>query len=358
MNPITLYRTKSPKARVDETDLSFGTVFPDHMFMMEWNEEKGWHDPRVLPHAPVMTDPTVMALHYGQVVFEGMKAFRDSDSRVRLFRPKDHFQRLVRSCKMMCIPEIDPELALSALKALLRVDIEWIPYTRGTSMYIRPLVFASEPHLGVRVSKEYIFLIMASPVPFYFAKGFQPIRIQVIDEHGRTAPGGVGQAKTLANYASGLQATHKAQQHGYDQVLWLDSCQHRWIEELGTMNIFFRIDDQLVTPSLDRGTILSGITRNSVIQLARDMGIAVEQRDIAMEELKDAYGQGRLKEVFGTGTAAAIAPIGVLHWKDVDMVIHEETVGEYTNELYKQLTDIQYGDRKDAHQWMIPLDAD
>jgi len=225
-------------------------------------------------------------------------------------------------------------------------------------MYIRPLVFASEPHLGVRVSKEYIFLIMASPVPLYFAQGFQPIRIQVIDEHGRTAPGGVGQAKTLANYASGLQATHKAQQHGYDQVLWLDSCQHRWIEELGTMNIFFRIDDQLVTPSLDRGTILSGITRNSVIQLARDMGIAVEQRDIAMEELKDAYGQGRLKEVFGTGTAAAIAPIGVLHWKDVDMVIHEETVGEYTNELYKQLTDIQYGDRKDAHQWMIPLDAD
>lgn len=355
-HPIALYRTKSPKAMPEEEALVFGKYFTDHMFMMEWTEQKGWHDSRILPHGPLLIDPASMALHYGQAVFEGLKAFRDSEMEVRLFRPEDHMLRLLQSCRKMRIPEIDASFGVSALKALLRVDIDWVPKSEGTSMYLRPLIFASEAHLGVRASKEYIFIITASPVPFYFPKGFHPIRIMVADQLSRTSPGGIGSAKTPANYAASLMATEKAKEKGFHQVLWLDGCQHRWVEEVGTMNIFFKIGDRLITPSLDRGTILPGITRKSVIQLARDMGIQVEERDIAIEEVVKAHRENQLKEVFGTGTAAAIAPIGLLHWKGEDMIIHHEETGDLTQALYKHLTDIQYGQRKDSHQWMTALD--
>lgn len=334
----------------DENQLGFGIHFTDHMFLMDYEHGKGWHDPRIVPYGPIMLDPAAACLHYAQEIFEGLKAYRGVDGKTRLFRAKDNVKRLNRSAVRMCIPELDEGIALNAIRELVKVDERWIPASKGTSLYIRPFIFANEPFLGVRPAKKYIFCIILSPVAAYYKEGFSPVKIYVTDKYARAAKGGTGEAKAAANYAASLMASEEAKAHGFTQVLWLDAAEKRYIEEVGTMNIFFAFDDALVTPSLS-GSILAGITRDSTIKLALDWGLKVEERPVTIDEAIEKAQQGRLKECFGTGTAAVISPVGSLHYKDKDYVINGATTGKLAQKLFDELTGIQYGERPDHNQW-------
>ncbi|MFW5853721.1 MAG: branched-chain amino acid aminotransferase [Thermodesulfobacteriota bacterium] len=335
----------------DENQLGFGKIYTDHMFSMDYNPEKGWHNPRIEPYASLTMDPATMVLHYGQAVFEGLKGYRTDKDEIQLFRPQENFHRLNRSNRLLCIPEIDEHFALDALKELLRVEKDWIPGAPGTSLYIRPTIVATDVYLGVRASHTYRYFIILSPVGAYYPEGFNPVKIWVTAHHVRAVRGGIGEAKTPGNYAASLYATQKAQEKGYTQVLWLDGVEQKYVEEVGSMNIFFYIDGELVTPALN-GSILPGVTRDSVLQLAKLWNIPYSERRIAIQEVVDAQKSGKEIEVFGTGTAAVISPVGKIKCGDDVITIHNNEVGPITQRFYDTLTDIQYGRAEDPLGWI------
>ena len=334
----------------DESKLGFGNYFTDHMFIMEYDEGTGWHDGRIVPYGPISLDPAAMVLHYGQEVFEGLKAYRSKDDVIRLFRPKENFKRLNRSNERICIPPVDEEYALGALKELIRLDSRWVPRSEGCSLYIRPFIFSVDPHIGVRAGSRYLFIMILSPVGAYYPEGLNPVKIYVETNYVRAVKGGIGTAKTGGNYASSLKAQDEAKERDFTQVLWLDGVERKYIEEVGTMNVFFVIGDEVITPSLD-GSILAGITRKSVIELLNDRRIKVSERKISIEEIISAHESGELKEAFGTGTAAVISPIGLLRAGDKDIVIGGNRIGELSQNLYDTLTGIQWGTTGDIFGW-------
>ncbi|MFC3885997.1 branched-chain amino acid aminotransferase [Bacillus songklensis] len=349
---ITLSSTKKQKPESDQ--LVFGRVFTDHMFIMDYTEGKGWHDPRIIPYQPIILDPASMIFHYGQSVFEGLKAYLTKDEQVLLFRPDKNMQRLNKSNDRLCIPRIDEELALDALKQLIMIDRDWIPGAEGTSLYIRPFIIATEPFLGVAPSKSYQFIIILSPVGSYYKEGIHPVKIAVESEFVRAVSGGTGTAKTGGNYAASLRAQEVATDKGYSQVLWLDGVEKKYIEEVGSMNIFFKINGEVITPSLN-GSILEGVTRNSIIQLLKHWNIPVTERKISMDEIYDAYSNGLLEEAFGTGTAAVISPIGEFFWRDEKLVINNGQTGQLSKKLYDTLTGIQKGTEPDPFDWVVEV---
>ncbi|REE83945.1 branched-chain amino acid aminotransferase [Paenibacillus taihuensis] len=353
---IHIERSTNLKVKPAQEKLGFGQYFTDHMFMLDYDVTKGWHDARIVPYQPITLDPAAKVFHYGQTIFEGLKAYRGGDSRIRLFRPEANIARMNRSNVRMSVPQLDSDQVLAALEKLIEVDAKWIPSEPGTSLYIRPFVFATQPVLGVAPSEQYQFIIIMSPVGAYYPEGINPVRIFVESEHVRASVGGVGEAKTAGNYAATFMSQQTAKEAGYTQVMWLDSAQHRFIEEVGSMNVFFRIDGKVCTPALS-GSILAGITRSSIIQLLASWGIAVEERTISIEELYEAGREGRLEEAFGTGTAAVVSPIGELCWQGERLIIGESRTGELAKRLYDALTGIQYGTVEDTFGWVKAVDV-
>lgn len=347
-------KTNQPKTKPDESNLGFGNYFTDHMFVMDYDLEKGWHDPRIEPYGPLSLEPSAMVFHYGQETFEGLKAYRNQKGDIQLFRVKDNLNRLNESNDRLCIPKLDVDVMLEGIKELIRVDQDWVPSQPGTSLYVRPFVIATDPFLGVRPASTYKFLVILSPVGAYYKGGMSPTRIFVEEFYVRAVPGGTGYAKTGGNYAASLKAQVEATQKGYAQVLWLDGKEHRYIEEVGTSNAFFKINGKIHTAPLE-GSILSGITRNSTITLLKSWGYEVIEEKMTIDQLAEYHKNGQLEEAFATGTAAVISPIGVLGWKGTDMVINDNQIGEVSQKLYDTMTDIQYGKVEDAFGWITAL---
>jgi branched-chain amino acid aminotransferase len=345
---ISVQRTTKPRTRPKDDELAFGKIFTDHMFLAEWDEGKGWHDARIVPYGPIPLDPAACCLHYGQEAFEGMKAFQ-CDGAMVLFRPKKHAERLARTAKRLCMPEVPEALFLDGVKAILREDAAWLPKAAGTSLYVRPFIFATEPFLGVRPAKQVLFAVILSPVGGYFSGPPRPLKLWVEQERARAAKGGIGEAKAAANYVASLQAAEDAKHAGYDQVLWLDGATHEHVEEVGTMNFFAKLGGKLVTPALE-GSILPGVTRDCVIQLAEDLGVAVEERRISLAELMAAGKAGTLEEMFGTGTASLVAPIGELAWKGGSLRV--SGTGALGEKLRTTLAGIQRGEVADKFGWI------
>lgn len=351
---LTITRTEQKKEKPASDKLGFGVHFTDHMFTMDYTEGKGWHDPQIVPYSPLTLDPAAMVFHYGQAVFEGLKAYRNQEGKVSLFRPDQNFKRMNRSLERMSMPLIDEEFMVEALKQLVAVDKEWIPTESGQSLYIRPFVIATEPCFGVRASHTYKLVIVLSPVGAYYAGGMKPVKIYVENNYVRAVRGGTGNAKVAGNYAGGLKAQVEAKEKGYEQVLWLDGVENKYIEEVGSMNVFFKVKGEVWTPALN-GSILEGITRDSTIQLLKDWGIPVVEKRISIEDLHTAYVNGELEEAFGTGTAAVISPVGDLNWNGHQMIINGEKTGELTTRLYDEMTGIQYGEREDKFGWSVEV---
>ncbi|NLY80929.1 MAG: branched-chain amino acid aminotransferase [Lysinibacillus sp.] len=352
MTEIKIELTKNPKEKPSEDSLGFGHYFTDHMFIMDYTEGKGWHDPRIVPYQPITLEPSSMVFHYGQTVFEGLKAYRTADGEVQLFRPDANFKRLNHSNERLVIPAVDEELALEALKKLVDIDRDWVPSAPGTSLYIRPFIIATEPFLGVHPSRNYLFMIIMSPSGSYYKGGIDPVKIMVEERFVRAVVGGTGEAKTGGNYASSLIGQVIAEEQGYAQTLWLDGKENRYIEEVGSMNIFFKINGTVITPALT-GSILPGITRDSMIKVLKSKNIPVEERRITIEEVVEASQNGTLEEVFGTGTAAVISPVGELKYLDHKIIINDGKIGEVSQMLYDTLTGIQYGKLEDPFGWIV-----
>jgi len=351
---IEVLLCNSKKEKPADHELQFGKVFTDHMFVMDYIEGKGWHNPKIIPYQPLTLDPSSMVFHYGQTVFEGLKAYRTKDNRILLFRPEKNFSRLNKSNDRLCIPEFDEELALEGLKKLIEVEKDWVPKSKGTSLYIRPFIIATEPFLGVSPSSQYKFIIILSPVGAYYKEGINPVKIAVENQYVRSVKGGTGTAKTGGNYSASLKAQEFASKNGCSQVLWLDGVERKYIEEVGAMNIFFKINGEVVTPMLN-GSILDGITRTSIIELLKHWNIKVTEKRISIDEIYEADQNGQLEEVFGTGTAAVISPVGELVWKDKKMVINNGQIGELSQKLYDTLTGIQNGEVEDPFNWVTEV---
>jgi len=346
--PIT--RNPLPKAKyTNERTLGFGTVFTNHMCIIHHDEEKGWHNAKIVPYGPLHIDPASPILHYAVDIFEGMKAYRYETGEVGLFRPEQNAARMNRSAARMCMPEIPEELQLQAIEALVDLERDWVPETAGTSLYIRPTMIGDGSRLGVGPAPKHIYYIICSPSGPYYANGIVPVRIHIEDAFVRTVRGGTGTAKTGGNYAASLLAASIAAKRGFDQVMWLDGRENRYVDEVGAMNIMFVIDGKLVTPALT-GSILDGITRASVLTLARDAGICVEERQISVDELYEASDAGLLTEAFGTGTAAVISPIGELEYKGRAIHLGKE-IGPVAKQIYEELTGIQSGRLADTRGW-------
>ena len=355
MLDIRVVKTDSPKQIPGPDDpLTFGTIFTDHMFVMNYEEGKGWYDPRIVPYGPFSLDPSAMVFHYGQEMFEGLKAYKSDDGRTLLFRPDKNIWRANKTNRRICIPEIPDEDFLQAIKAIVKMDEAWIPHKPGTSLYIRPFIIATDPFLGVRPSSTYIFCIILSPVGAYYPEGLNPVKIWIEDEYVRAVRGGIGEAKTGGNYVASLRSQVKAHDEGHSQVLWLDGVERRYIEEVGAMNIFFKINGTVITPMLN-GSILPGVTRDSVIQLCKDWGVPVEERRISIDEIFEAHKNGTLEEVFGTGTAAVISPVGQLRWEDHIMKVQDGGIGPYSQKFYDTITGIQLGRIPDPHGWTVEV---
>ena len=346
--------SETSKSKPDDTALGFGTIFTDHMFNMDYEPDRGWYSPRIEPYASIQMDPATMVLHYGQAVFEGLKAYRTDSGQIQLFRPRENLKRLNRSCNRLCIPEVNEDFVLNAMKQLIATEKDWVPSAPETSLYIRPTIIAMDPFLGVRASHTYRFFIILSPVGAYYPEGFNPVKILVAPDYVRAVRGGVGEAKTAGNYAASLLAGENAHKAGYTQVLWLDGVHQKHIEEVGSMNIFFVIDDEIVTPELT-GSILPGITRDSVIALARKWQDKISERKISIDEVLEAHASGTLQEVFGSGTAAVISPVGEFKYGDKVITIGGGKVGPVAKKYYKALTDIQYGKSEDHMEWIEPV---
>jgi branched-chain amino acid aminotransferase len=355
MEPIQ-FNIKERTSRVFLPEsLGFGKIFTDHMFEMEYNDKRGWHNPTIKPVEDLPIHPASMFIHYGQAIFEGLKAFKQESGEVILFRADEHFERLNNSAKKICIPEVDVDFMLEALKELVNVDREWVPSKRGESLYIRPFVFGSDPFLGVKPAKEYKLIILLSPVGAYYPEGFKPVKILVTDEYVRAVRKGLGDCKTPANYAASLLAGQDAVKKGYTQVLWLDGVEQKYIEEVGTMNIFINLKDEIVTPKLN-GSILPGITRKTVIEILKDWKMNIVERNISIQEVIQAYDKGNLLSVFGTGTAAIISSVGWLTYKDKKMVLNNGKAGELDKKLFDEITSIHYGLKEDTHGWTLPVE--
>ncbi len=339
----------------DDSALGFGDIFTDHMFLMNYVADKGWFNPRIEPYGNISIDPAAMGIHYGQEIFEGLKAYCGIDGGISLFRARDNFERFNRSARRMCMAEIDIDLVMEGMKKLILMDREWIPKSHGASLYIRPTMLATEPHLGVRPSRQYLFFIILGPVGAYYKEGLNPVRIYVEDFYVRAAKGGTGEAKTAGNYGASLLAAEKAKEKGFTQVLWLDAAEHKYVEEVGTMNMFFVIDGEVVTSPLN-GSVLAGITRDSVIQLVRDWGIRFQERFISIAEVIRAARDGSLTEAFGTGTAAVISPVGQITYKGEDYVIAGGRMGELSQRLYNEIIAIQYREKPDPYGWVEQID--
>lgn len=352
---IRITRAATRKPRPKDSELGFGTAFTDHMFLADFHEEKGWYDPRIEPYAPLTLDPAAAVFHYAQAIFEGLKAFRGVDGRVRLFRPHKHIERLNRSARRVCIPEVDPAFALRSWAELVRVDRDWVPSSVGTSLYVRPTVIATEPFLGVRPAKSYVYFVILSPVGAYYPEGMNPVKILVEEKYVRAVEGGVGEAKTAGNYAASLLPAQEAHAKGFTQVLYLDGVHRRYIEEVGTMNIMLRIGDEVITPPL-AGTILPGVTRDSALTLLREWGVRVSERRVGIDEVIAAARQGSLREVWGTGTAAVISPVGELVFKGERIVVNEGQIGELTGRLYQAIVDVQYARVRDTRGWTVEVE--
>lgn len=353
---IRIEQTKNPKTRPSENDpLTFGTIFTDHMFICDYIAGEGWVNPRVEPYHALSLEPSAMVFHYGQEMFEGLKAYLTEDGRVLLFRPDMNAKRAARSNRRLCIPEIPEELFVEAVKAVVNTDRQWVPSREGTSLYIRPFVIATDPFLGVRPSNTYQFVIILSPVGAYYPEGLNPVKIWIEDDYVRAVKGGIGEAKTGGNYVASMAAQVKAHDEGYSQVLWLDGVERTYIEEVGAMNIFFKINGTVVTPQLS-GSILPGVTRDSCLTLCREWGYPVEERRISYQELIAAAQDGSLEEVWGTGTAAVISPVGVLRHQDKVLTIRDGGIGELSARLYDTITGIQTGRLKDEHGWVVEVE--
>jgi branched-chain amino acid aminotransferase len=352
---IEIQPVTQPKTRLeDESQLVFGRQFTDRMFVMEYDAGRGWHSARIQPYAPFSLDPAALVLHYAQEIFEGLKAFRHQDGSIALFRPMDNIRRFNRSAQRLCMPPVDEEFFLKALKELIRLESDWIPSAEGTSLYIRPTMIATEAVLGVKPSDKYLCYIILSPVGAYYKGGFKPVKIWISDQFIRSAPGGTGEVKCGGNYAASLLAARQAAEKGFDQVLWLDAVKRKYVEEVGSMNICFLYDGKIVTSPL-HGTILNGVTRRSILQLATEMGYQIEERAMSVDELLDGAESGRLAEAFGTGTAAVVSPVGQLTYQDRTVTIGDGQVGELTLKLFEALTSIQYGRHPDPHDWVVKI---
>ena len=355
MYNIRVEKTTKPKQKPAADDpLKFGTIFTDHMFVCDYIEGQGWVDPRIVPYQPLSLEPSCMVFHYGQEMFEGLKAYKSEDGRTLLFRPDKNWERARNSNKRLCMPEIPKEMFLQALNDLVKVDEDWIPTKPGTSLYIRPFMFATDPFLGVRPSLTYKFLIILSPVGAYYESGLDPVKIWIEDEYVRAVRGGIGEAKTGGNYVASLAAQVKAHDEGYAQVLWLDGVERKYIEEVGAMNIFFKINGTVVTPKLN-GSILPGITRKSTIELCKKWRIPVEERKVSVEEIVEAAKTGAMEECFGTGTAAVVSPVGELRYEEERMPIAGGKIGPVTQKIYDTLTGIQLGREKGPEGWSVEV---
>lgn len=357
MTPTTdvpIHHTTSPRAKPPDDTLAFGTVFTDHMYLQEYDEEGGWHAARIEPYHPLTLDPAALVLHYAQTVFDGLKAFRGVDDRVRLFRPWQHAERLVASARRLCIPPLATSQIVQSFTTLVELEREWVPRTRGTALYLRPTMIATEPYLGLRPARSYLYFVILSPVGALYPEGMNPVKLVVSDRHVRAVEGGLGAAKAGGNYAASLLASREAYAAGYTQVLWLDGRQRRYLDEVGTMNIMLRIGDEVVTPPLS-GSILPGITRDSVLTLLRDWGMTVHERPIAIEEVVAAAADGSLREMWGTGTAAVISPVGELTYRGQRMVINDGVTGEWTRRLYEMIVGIQNGTLPDRYGWTVEV---
>jgi len=355
MQEIKFIKAETLKQKpADESKLGFGKIFTDYMFTMEYDPENGWHNPCVKPYQPLQLDPSTSVLHYGQSIFEGMKCYRRADGGLQLFRPMDNFARMNRSADRLSIPQFDEELAMEGLKKLLEVEKDWVPHNVGTSLYIRPTIIATDAMLGVHAAHHYLFFIILSPVGAYYAQGLAPVGIYVEDTYVRAVRGGFGFAKTAGNYAASIKAGEVAAQKGYAQVLWLDGVEQKYVEEVGAMNMMFKINGKIITPMLN-GSILAGITRDSVLKLAAHMGIPTEERRIAIDEIFDAAKNGTLEEAFGTGTAAVVSPVGELCRGEEKVTISGNQIGETTQKLYDTLTGIQWGTVEDPFGWIVRL---
>lgn len=352
---IKFTKADSLKAKpTDESKLGFGKIFTDYMLVMPYDEGQGWHDPEICPYAPIELSPAAMCFHYGQTVFEGMKAYRTADDKIQLFRPEENFKRLNNSNERLVIPELPVNDAMDCLMELLKVEKDWVPHTDGAALYIRPFIIAVDPFLGVRPGAQYLFIIILSPSGAYYASGLDPVNIYVESKYVRAVRGGMGFAKTGGNYAASLIGQDEAHKQSYSQVLWLDGVEQKYIEEVGAMNIFFVVDGEVLTPML-QGSILPGITRKSSIELCKSWGLKVSERRITIQEIADAYDNGKLNEVFGTGTAAVISPVGHLKWGDKVMLINNNKIGKISQKLYDTMTGIQWGKLEDKFNWTIEV---
>ncbi len=354
METIKIVKAVNLKPKPDPKTLGFGKLFTDHMFLLDYVSGQGWHDPRVVPYGPLVLDPSAMVFHYAQEVFEGLKAYRRPDGGVQLFRPEENARRMIRSCERMCIPPVPEEMFVQAVKTLVGVERDWVPSEPGTSLYIRPFIIATEPALGVHASPRYTFCIICSPVGAYYATGINPVKIYVENEDVRAVKGGTGYTKCGGNYAASIRAGERAEEKGFAQVLWLDGVERKYIEEVGSMNVLFKIDGKVVTPALT-GSVLPGITRRSCLDLLNSWGIPVEERLISAQELFDAADAGRLEEAWGSGTAAVISPIGELDWAGRKAVVNGGETGPLTHRLYDTLTGIQWGTLPDSFQWTVKV---
>ncbi len=339
----------------DESRLGFGDLFTDHMFLMDYHVDKGWFDARIEPYGNLSLDPAAIAIHYGQEIFEGLKCYRGKDGGLNLFRARDNYERFNRSAARVCMPEVDIDLAMEGMKKLILLDQDWVPRSEGTSLYIRPTMLATEPHLGVRPANEYLFYIIIGPVGAYYKEGLNPVKIYVEDKYIRAAVGGTGEAKTAGNYAASLLAAEEAKKRGFTQVLWLDAAERKYVEEVGTMNMFFVIGGEVITAPLT-GSILPGITRASVIQILKDWGLKVSERSLPIDQVIEAANDGSLKEAFGTGTAAVISPVGQVSYRGKDHTVAGGKMGELSQKLYQEIVDIQYGVKPDPHGWVERID--
>ena len=354
MQEIKITRAATLKEKPESSTLVFGKAMTDHMFIVDYDEGQGWHDPRIVPYGPLPIDPAAKVLHYGQEIFEGLKAYRTEDGSIQLFRPMENVRRMNLSCERICLPQIPEDLALAGITELVKLEKDWVPHDEGTSLYIRPFVIGVEPALGVHSSHHCQYIVIVCPVGAYYPEGLNPVKIYIEETDVRAVKGGTGTAKTGGNYAASLRAGNIAEQKGYSQVLWLDGIHRKYIEEVGAMNVMFKINGKIVTPDLN-GSILDGITRKSCIQLLKDWGYDVEERRISADELFNAAKSGELEEAWGTGTAAVVSPIGELAKGDEKAILSGGKIGPVTQKLYDTLTGIQWGRVEDPHNWVMKL---
>ncbi len=352
---ISIIKNLFPKSKpIDESKLGFGHIFTDQMFIMDYQKDQGWLNPRIVPYGPLLLDPSAMILHYGQGVFEGLKAYRRADGGINLFRPQLNFERLNVSNVRMGIPEVDADFCLNALLELLKVEEDWVPSTEGTSLYIRPFIISTDPYVGVRASHTYQFIIILSPSGAYYPEGLDPVSIRVEDKYVRAVRGGTGTAKCPGNYAASILSQEESHEMGYSQVLWLDGVERKYIEEVGSMNFLFVRNGKLYTPELN-GSILPGITRRSVLELVKHWGIEVIEEKILITDLMRWAESGEISEAFGSGTAAVISPVGRLAYEDQSIVFNEGAIGSLSARLYDELTGLQYGKREDPLNWIVKV---